>query len=507
LYQFRDIHGAGGAAVIARRGVSAGLPLTPSNHRWLRANRSVSPDVNLVVDLGVDVGSARWLRGAATCALLCYGAWSMAPEAHTVRGVSPAPIPEAHREEARALSIAPLALGADTGKRAVPTDAVEVLPQAPESSSVALVATLGEAAGLARLLERSGVARADAADVRRMIAQHVPLDQLRPGTLLNLTLGRRPQQSAARPLDSLSFRVRLGLHIDIVRTGGRLAVRAIEASVDETPLRLRGGVGASLYRSARAAGVPAAVAQTYIRVLASHVDVGRLGPDDVFDLVIEYRRTSSGESEMGRLLYAGLQRAGGREIKLMEWTAGGHAQWFEASGIGRTSAGLIQPVPGRITSAFGYRLHPILGYRRFHGGLDTHAAHGTPILAATGGQVARAGWSGGYGNVVELRHSSGLATRYGHMSRIAVAPGQVVRQGQVIGYVGSTGLSTGPHLHYEMLRNGQLVDPRSVRWLSQPQLSGVELESFRNRMASYRSLPPGVVQPRRLAHASRAPSS
>jgi murein DD-endopeptidase MepM/ murein hydrolase activator NlpD len=153
---------------------------------------------------------------------------------------------------------------------------------------------------------------------------------------------------------------------------------------------------------------------------------------------------------------------------------------------------MSQPVPGHITSGFGYRVHPILGYRRFHRGLDIGARHGTPILATTDGQVVRAGWGGGYGNVVELRHSGGLATRYGHMSRIAVSGGQRVRQGQVIGYVGSTGLSTGPHLHYEMFRNGQLVDPRSVRFASRSQLEGSELAGFRGRLRTLLAIPVGA---------------
>ena len=178
----------------------------------------------------------------------------------------------------------------------------------------------------------------------------------------------------------------------------------------------------------------------------------------------------------------------------MPWTIEGNTQWFEASGVGRETAGLTQPVPGPITSGFGVRVHPILGYRRFHRGLDIGAAYGTPILAPTDGQVARAGWGGGYGNVVELHHGGGIATRFGHMSRIAVAPGQRVRQGQVIGYVGTTGLSTGPHLHYEMFRNGELVDPRSVRWVSRSQLSGADLEGFRSRMRSLLALPVGLPQ-------------
>jgi murein DD-endopeptidase MepM/ murein hydrolase activator NlpD len=117
-----------------------------------------------------------------------------------------------------------------------------------------------------------------------------------------------------------------------------------------------------------------------------------------------------------------------------------------------------------------------------HKGMDFRAGYGTPILAATAGRVVRAGWAGGYGKQVRLSHAGGLATSYSHMSRIVAQPGQYVRQGQVIGYVGSTGLSTGPHLHYELYRNGRPINPASVKFTTRAQLSGRELASFRSKL-------------------------
>jgi murein DD-endopeptidase MepM/ murein hydrolase activator NlpD len=120
---------------------------------------------------------------------------------------------------------------------------------------------------------------------------------------------------------------------------------------------------------------------------------------------------------------------------------------------------LHRPVPGAVTSPFGNRVHPILGYRRAHAGADMHAASGTPIEAAASGTVVMAGWNGGYGNCVIIDHGNGLATLYGHQSRIAVSQGETVQTGEVVGYVGSTGLSTGPHLHFEVRKFGTPVDP------------------------------------------------
>ena len=492
MYQFRDIGQAGGAAIIARDSVFHRPTIARGFGRRNETRRGLAPDLDLVVDLGVRIGTRDWFRGIATCAALCYGAWSLAPEANAMVGASPAPIPDAHRDEARALAFAPLALGAETGKRMAPTEAVDALAVAPERPRLDLVATIGQGDGFQRALERAGVSEGEAAQITIMVAEHVALEAIRPGTAINVTLGRRPHPNVARPLDALTFRARIDLRLTVVRAGSQLVLQPRAISIDETPLRIQGRVGASLYRSARAAGAPARAVEAYIRALATQLNIGAVGADDRFDIVIEHRRAETGESETGRLLYAGLERAGGRDLRLMQWTVDGTTQWFEASGVGRTSSGLQQPVPGALSSGFGYRMHPILGYRRFHRGIDFRAAHGTPILAATDGRIARAGWGGGYGNVVEIRHNGGLATRYGHMSRISVSPGQTVRQGQVIGYVGSTGLSTGPHLHYEMFRNGQLVDPRSVRWVTRSQLSGADLEGFRSRLRTLLALPAGA---------------
>src|SRR5690606_21647725 len=128
-----------------------------------------------------------------------------------------------------------------------------------------------------------------------------------------------------------------------------------------------------------------------------------------------------------------------------------------------------------------------------HAGLDFKASHGTPIYAVSDGTVQYAGRHGGHGNYVKLSHGGGLATGYAHMSRIAVSSGSRVRRGQVIGYVGSTGLSTGPHLHYEMYRGGKTVDPSSVRFVTRAQLTGRELQAFRSQLGELQAIEPGAA--------------
>lgn len=507
MYQVNEIIGGstGGSAALALDGpLLRAAPMRPAFGHKARALRGRIGQLDLVVDLGQRIGSPEWFRGLATCGALCYAAWSLAPTLHPIPGASPAPYADAQYEDSRPLAIAPLAYGGDTGRRMAPTDAVETLAESPERPIIDLRATMSRGDDFARVLERAGVAGAEADQVTAMLAGVVPVSDLHPGTVLDLTLGRRPNRAVARPLDKLSFRASFDLRIEVNRVGGALALTRIPILVDETPLRIQGPVGASLYRSARAAGVPARDVETYIRALNTQVSVpAGIASDDRFDIIIEHRRAATGEVETGELLYAGLVRSSGRDLQLMQWTTGGSTQWFEASGVGRQSGGMTRPVPGGVSSGFGMRFHPILNYSRMHQGVDLHAAYGTPIIAVADGRVDFSGWHGGHGNAVEINHGGGLQTLYGHMSRIAVHSGESVHRGEVIGYVGSTGLSTGPHLHFEVHRNGVPVNPLGQTFAGRAQLSGADLAAFRGRLHGLLATPLGSAQARTGAGALR----
>jgi murein DD-endopeptidase MepM/ murein hydrolase activator NlpD len=237
---------------------------------------------------------------------------------------------------------------------------------------------------------------------------------------------------------------------------------AAEAPVPTGPIRIRGRVGDGLYWSLRAAGASPLVAAQYLSALATQIDVGEVNLGDSFDLVL-----GNGGAN-GALLYAGLDRVAAPDLQLVRWTANGRSEWIDALNAERPAApvsmGFSAPAAGPITSGFGYRYHPILHFSRFHAGIDIGAGWGSPIVAAAGGQVVAAGWAGGYGREVRIAHGGGLTTVYGHMSGIVASPGSFVRQGQLIGYVGSSGLSTGPHLHYEVRRDGVPVNPLGVRF-------------------------------------------
>lgn len=485
MYQRYDfgIGGGGGAVALTldRTFGSALAPLRAGHPSVAVSRRPRNPD--LLVDLGVDIGSRRWWRGLASCTALCTAAAMLAPDMASIPGASPLPLADAQWDEARALAFAPLAYGADTGSRMAATTAVEPLEHSPERATIDLLATLGRGDSFARVLERSGVGAAEAAQVAAMVGAVASLSGINPGTPMDVTLGRRANRHAARPLERLAFRARFDLDLVVARSGGRLQVRPLPIVVDDTPLRIQGRVGSSLYLSARAAGIPAKAVGAYIRALSGQLSLDRdIGSDDRFDVIVAHRRTQSGEAESGQLLYAGLDRSQGKDFQLLQWTLGGRTQWFEASGVGKTTGSMSQPVAGTISSGFGMRRHPILGFSRMHRGIDFRAGYGQPIYAATEGRVTAAGWAGGYGRQVRIAHGGGLGTSYSHMSRIVAQSGATVRQGQVIGYVGSTGLSTGPHLHYELYKDGAAINPRSVRFVTRSLLEGGELEAFKARL-------------------------
>jgi Peptidase family M23 len=256
----------------------------------------------------------------------------------------------------------------------------------------------------------------------------------------------------------------------------------VPADANPTVQRFSGRVGPDLSASLIAAGVPELQGREYVVLLGRAIRLADgLSVDDKFDLILQRKQDGS----LGQLLYAGMDRVARADVELMKWTDGKRVIWVNADGVGGGGGqGIQMPVQGHLTSAFGERFHPILGYERFHAGVDLGAAAGTPIVAAADGKVLSAGWAGGYGRAVEIAHAGGIETKYGHMSRIAAYPGESVRRGDVIGYVGSSGLSTGPHLHFEVMKNGRPVNPLSVKAIEggPGRLQGADLIAFQNQL-------------------------
>jgi murein DD-endopeptidase MepM/ murein hydrolase activator NlpD len=272
--------------------------------------------------------------------------------------------------------------------------------------------------------------------------------------------------------------------IRLTRLDGRFVAQALDRVLTRTEAYQTGTITASLFADGRSAGVPRSILAEMVRALSYDVDFQRdIHRNDRFEVVFESYLDEDGEAvKTGELLFAGL-RVQGRLIELYRFAPnGGGNDFFTPKGQSARKALLRTPVDGaRISSAFGIRKHPILGYSKLHRGVDFAAPSGTPIYAAGDGTVERAGRFGSYGRYVRIKHSSLYGTAYAHLSRIAkgIQAGAKVKQGQIIGTVGSTGRSTGPHLHYEVLVNGKQVDPRKVKVAEGDHLTGADLKSFR----------------------------
>lgn len=444
---------------------------------------------DLAVDLGHRIGSRGWWRGFATLGALAGTIAVLGLQMPPIIGAVPHAVSPAVLEERAADAIAPLADGAHTGRSTAPTAAVRRLSEIPERPRITLATRIGSG-GLDGALRRSGVGRDDLEALRALLDGVVQMRGLRPGTPVALVMGRRETRSVPRPLESLAFRAAFDLRLEVVRgDDGALALKRIPIAVDDTPLRVSGTVGGNLRRSVRATGMPASVVEDFMRQMAHVVDLQRgVGRSDRFDIVIAHRRAETGETQPGQLLYAAL--SGGRQpVALMRW--GPKGEFYRDDGQAARRGLMRTPVDrARMSSGFGMRFHPILGYSRMHQGIDFAAPTGTPVLASARGRVVKAGWGGGYGNVVHIDHGSGTVTRYAHLSRINVKVGDRVDQSQRVGAVGSTGLSTGPHLHYEVWVNGKAVNPKQAKFQPDNGLARADLPGFKAEMARLQRLAP-----------------
>jgi murein DD-endopeptidase MepM/ murein hydrolase activator NlpD len=258
----------------------------------------------------------------------------------------------------------------------------------------------------------------------------------------------------------------------------------------------------SIYETAMRNQIPRPVIDDLVRIYSYDVDFQRRSqPGDSFEVLY------SGEEDDARnndVLYAALT-VGGETKKFYRYLSpdDGVVDYYDETGKSAKKFLVRKPVgPGIMRSGFGFRRHPILGYSKMHTGVDWSAPYGTPIFSSGNGTVEKVGWEGGYGKYVRIKHNNGYETAYGHMSAFArgIEPGKRVRQGQVIGFVGSTGLSTGAHVHYEIVVNGRFVDPMRIRLPRGRVLEGPMLASFekeRERVEGMMQRKPGT--PARLA--------
>lgn len=262
--------------------------------------------------------------------------------------------------------------------------------------------------------------------------------------------------------------------------------RTMATNLRRTTLRVAGVLGeGGLMNAVREQGAPERAADAIADAFAYDIDFERdIGPGAEFELM--YDRVSDSRSQVareGEPVFARLTTAAGRSIQLYRFQAPGasRSEWYDAAG--RTARRFLMRTPvngARLTSNFGMRRHPVLGYSKMHTGVDFGAPVGTPILAAGDGVVTRASYFGAYGNTVDVDHGGGWSTRYAHASRFAagLGVGDRVKQGDVIALVGNTGRSTGPHLHYEIRRDGAPINPQGAAVPTGQALAGAALARF-----------------------------
>jgi murein DD-endopeptidase MepM/ murein hydrolase activator NlpD len=257
----------------------------------------------------------------------------------------------------------------------------------------------------------------------------------------------------------------------------------------------------SLYETALKHDLPRQTVEELIRIFGYDVDFQkRVAPGDSFELFYALDEEAGDRPE---ILYAAFNIGGEpRRVFRFQSPDDGSVDYFDDAGRSLKKFLIRKPIAGgQLRSGFGVRRHPILGYSKMHTGVDWADRHGTPIVAAGNGTVIKAEWDSGYGRRIEIQHTNGYVTSYNHQSAFArgVAPGVRVRQGQVIGFVGSTGLSTGPHLHYEIIVNGRFVDPMKIRVPRGRELDGRQLAEFKRQREQVEALIQRSGAPNRFA--------
>ena len=340
------------------------------------------------------------------------------------------------------------------------------------------------------ILNRVGIAATEAhAAVRSLQTVYDPR-RLRAGQELLIRAVAAPADSGARQLLGLDFDLDFDHSVRVTRgPDGRYAAAKVARPQRHDLVHRAGVIDDSLYVSAERAALPQDVTINLIKLFSWDVDFQRdVRRGDRFETLFEEvsLEDGSGGTRGGDLLYAALSING----QLLEGyrfePEDGAVAYFDRNGRSLRKFLMRTPIDGaRLSSRFGMRKHPILGYTRMHQGVDFAAPTGTPIYAAGDGKVEVAKRNGGYGRYVRVRHTGEYSTAYAHMSRFAkgIAPGRRVQQGQVIGYVGTTGRSTGPHLHYEVLRNGTQINPLQIKQPANQQLAGAELDRFQAEVA------------------------
>jgi murein DD-endopeptidase MepM/ murein hydrolase activator NlpD len=399
--------------------------------------------------------------------------------------VAPPPVVLADPEPAPPVSSAEL-----KGFQMKPADQIAE-PEPPASDRYELTLRLERGDTIEKMLADIDVPEADRKQIAEKLQGLLKKKRLAIGETIELLMQTLPDQPDAPRVLTLSVRPQPEREFIISRQDdGTYAAEEKIYKVSPRIVRVEGERNGSLEQSGMRAGAPSPAMIEFVRALSYDVDFQReLKQGQKFTVLLEQLVTSDGRvTHPGRLL-AGELHLLKRTVTVIRFRPQGGAEGFYSpQGESVVRSFLRTPMDAsKITSHFGMREHPILGFSALHAGVDFAAPPGTPILAAGTGKVVMAGPNGGYGNYVKLQHTSDVATAYAHMSRVGpgIKPGVSVRQGQVIGFVGTTGLSTGPHLHYEFIRGGKQVNPLAQKFAMRAAVGGKDAARFQGLARQY----------------------
>lgn len=345
-----------------------------------------------------------------------------------------------------------------------------------------IVEVIPDGGSLYGIMEKNGIPLREIATVTFQFGDYIDVTTIQPGDTLKLMLSPAKDKIAA-----MTFIQEPTLRHQFTVRGDSLIYTEEQLPVQNETKLLSGRLNGTLSASLAKLGLPSQDAQQIINALEAKINFRRdAKSEDEFQVLAELRYFEGKLIPGGKVLYAAYngKKAGKHELfryedpnpksvltglygpdgKIVRSTSGG--------GVGYPLGSI------HVRSKFGRRVDPVYGHWAMHQGVDYKASHGTPVLAVANGTVTESGYSGGWGNQVRIKHSSGMITQYAHLSSIAVRRGQSVNKGQVIGRVGSTGKSTGPHLHFGLMKGGQWINPTNLKMVATEQLTVIQLKDF-----------------------------
>jgi len=330
-----------------------------------------------------------------------------------------------------------------------------------------------------KILKKFKIKKDDIKNISLKLKQK-KLSNIYSGKELSLIL--KKLNDGSNTVVNLKFPVSNTISIEVRKIEDNFLIKENILKLNKKEVVVKNVINNNLYSSAVEKNIEPNIIVEFARVFGFEVDFQRdIRKGDWFEIYYEKFEDDNGKvRDTGKIIYASM-KVNGEEINLYNFKYNNYEEYYDIKGKSITKSLMKTPINGaRLSSSFGMRKHPILGYNKMHRGTDFAAPSGTPIMASGSGTITRARWCGGGGNCVKIKHNSTYQTVYAHMKSFAkgIKEGRKVKQGQIIGYVGSTGLSTGPHLHYEVIVNGKKVNSQRLKLPSGKILKGNEREKF-----------------------------